>query len=131
MSRFMNRGSDDVRWCLAGKLNDVLAKIRFQGFNAFGFERCVQVNLFRRHAFAFDDESGRAVARDLLDEVVSFSRIARPMYPGSGVFRICRELCQILVEMKERFVFDAASLRSQIFPIVETAGSSEPPFAEK
>src|SRR5262245_18708362 len=131
MSRFMNSRSDDVRRCLAGKLNDVLTKIRFESFDALSFKCRVQMYLFRRHALTLDDEPRPALARECFDQVISFGRIARPMYPGSGLFRIRSELCRRLVQMKQRHVFDATSLRSEIFPIVETAGSCQPAFAEK
>ena len=54
MSRLMNSRRDDVRRSLAGQLDDVLAEISFQSFNTCGFERSVQMNLFRRHALALD-----------------------------------------------------------------------------
>ena len=41
------------------------------------------------------------------------------------------ELFEILIEMKQRFVFDGACLRTQLFPIRETPGGFEPALAKK
>ena len=100
MSSLVNGRSDDVRRRLAGKLDDVLAEISLERFNAFGLERGVQMNLFRRHALALDDESRTALARQSLDDVVRFGRVTGPMNLSTGSFGIRGELLEIPVEIK-------------------------------
>ena len=75
----MNRRRDDVRRRFAGKLDDVLTKIRFQGFDAGCLKRCVQMNLFGRHALALDDQPRLTFARNPFYDFIRFACITRPM----------------------------------------------------
>src|SRR6266404_2893593 len=89
------------------------------------------MNLFRRHALAFDDKSRGAFARESLNDVVSFRGITRPMNLRAGFFSIRGELFKILVEMKQRLVFDPACFSPQVLPIRKTSGSRKTPLAEQ
>ena len=49
-------GSDDVKRSVAGQLDDELAKIRLDGFDALRFEPLVQAHLLGKHRLALDNQ---------------------------------------------------------------------------
>src|SRR5205807_3911429 len=100
-------------------------------FDSFGFQRGIEMNLFSRHALALYRQARIPFASEPANDAVCFSRITRPMNLRACFRSVRLKLFEILIEMKQRFVFDGARLRAQVFPIRKTPGCFEPTLAEK
>ena len=60
----MNGRRDDVAWGFMLKLNEVLAKVRFNDFEACLFKMIVEVDFLRHHGLALGDEARIGAAAD-------------------------------------------------------------------
>ena len=106
-----------MRRRFAGKLNNVLSQICLQRLDSFGFQSGVEMNLFSRHALALYRQARVPVASEPANNAVCFSRITRPMNLRACFGSVRLELFEILIEMKQRFVFNGACLGTQVFPV--------------
>ena len=120
-----------MRRCFTGKLNNVLAQIRLQRFDSFGFQSGIEMNLFSCHALTLYRQAGISFASETTNYRVCFACITRPMNLGACFFSVRFELFEITIEMKQRFVFDGACLRAQVFPVRQTFGCFESALAKK
>src|SRR5678816_462565 len=75
------------------------------------------MDLLACHALRFDDHVGVFRADKADDDVASFFPIARPVDRRTCLSRIFREPLEILIEMKQGFVFDRPRSFAQTFPI--------------
>ena len=120
-----------MRRGFSGQLNDVFAQVSLNGRNAFGFQSSIQMNLLGRHALALDDQARAVFAGQFANDGVGFRSIARPMNLRAEFFSVRREFFQVSIKLKQRFVFDGPGLRTQLFPVAETARRLEPALAEQ
>ena len=63
----MNCWANEVRRLLVRNLEDEFCKVRLGDFDARGLEMMIQVNFFRGHALAFDDQSNLTICANLRD----------------------------------------------------------------
>src|SRR5687768_7458895 len=102
------------------ELNYVFAEIGFDYLHSSSFQRGVEMRLFRRHAFAFDDCSGLTLDRQAADNRICFYRVARPVNLRAAALCVLHKLFEVAIEMQQRVVFDRASLAPQSLPIRKT-----------
>src|SRR5688572_23836671 len=103
-----------------GELNYVFTEIGFDHLHAGSFEGIVEMRLFRRHAFAFDDCSGLTLYSKTTNNRICFDRITRPVNCGATTLGVLHKLFEVTIEMRQRVVFDRARLATQSLPIRKT-----------
>src|SRR6266550_8314159 len=124
-------GHDDVRWRLAGQLDDVLAQVRFHWLDVTPGEGRVEVDLLRGHALALHHRPGATPLGDRADEVARFGCIARPMHPCAGALGVRRELLEVAIQVLERLVLDRAGPVACTLPVRHRGEGRPPPLAEQ
>src|SRR5215831_4025683 len=93
---FVDRRGNNVRWCLAGQLDDVFTQIRFDDFVALLLQMRVEVNLLSSHRLALDD------------------------YVRADALRLCGEALEVLIQAGYGALFNSACLCPQFLGIAQS-----------
>lgn len=108
---------DDVAWWVpVVELENDLSKVGFEHFNAMIDQSMVDVDFFGDHGFALYHFLSATVFKDLDDLLHSFFVGLCEINVGTSFFSIFSELGQVIVEIVENVVADAACFFAQIFP---------------
>ena len=81
------------------ELDYVFAQISFDDLQPRIFKSVVQVRLFGRHAFAFDNRSRAPLRRNVADYGVRILAVFCPVKLNSARFSTRDELLEILIQM--------------------------------
>src|SRR5262245_13120181 len=87
-------------------LNDVFAEIRFDGLDAGGFQRVIEVNLLAGHRFRFNDLRSVALADQFDNDAACFVPIIGPMHASAAADHVFLERQQMLVELGQRLILE-------------------------
>ena len=113
----VQRWHNDVAWWVpVVQLQDDLSKVGFEHFNAMIDQSMVDVDFFGDHGFALYHFLSATVFEDLDDLLHSFFVGLCKVDMGAGFFCVFSELGQVIVEIVENVVADAACFFAQIFP---------------
>jgi len=116
---FVNRRGNNVRWRLAGQLDDVFAQICFNHFVATLLQMRVEVNLLSGHRLALDDHVRVDVLGNAGDNLACFSRVVRPVYLHTDAVRLRGEKFEVLIQACHGALFDGACLCAQFLSIAQ------------
>jgi hypothetical protein len=98
LARFMDGWSNDVRQRFSRQLDDLFPEVGLNHLIAVLFEMRVQVNLFRRHRFAFNDDFGLGLLGNRRNNLARFCSIVCPVNLTAKALNLRSEEFQILVE---------------------------------
>ena len=75
----VNGRHHDMGWFLAGHLNDKLAQVALNRFDALILQIMVQLNLFADHRFAFHHQLTVFIGNDVVNDLAGFGRCFCPV----------------------------------------------------
>jgi hypothetical protein len=110
------------------KLDDVLAKISFNSFEAFivqGFGEC---HFFRYHRLRLDNRLDISCMSESDDVLARLIGIFGEIYASTVLFNVVGQHSQVVVEMSDRVVLDRLPFISKLFPFGCIACRLESPF---
>ena len=110
MFQDMNGRRDDVARRFFSQLDDVFAEIRFDRFDAVLLEEIVQPDFFRDHRLALGHGLHVETAADIKDRLPGILGRRTPMHMPALLGDLPLESFKIIVEMRERVIFDVSGL---------------------
>src|SRR5580765_370036 len=114
----MDSRHNDVRRRFTGELNYPFAEVGLNWFDPSFFKSFVEVDLFTSHALGLYGHLGVLCADESDHDLTRLSSVTGPVDRGAGLFGIFREAFQILIEMKQRFLFDLPRTFTKPFPVI-------------
>ncbi len=96
----------DVAGRLPEQLHDALAQVRIDHLDATRLQVGVQTALFGQHRLAFDHAPHVAGGQQLMHDTVVGGGIARPVHLDTAGARLCLELLQVAIQMREHVRLD-------------------------
>ena len=117
LSGLVDCRGNDVGWCLASQLDNVLAKIRLHHLIAMLLQMRVEVNLLRGHRLALDDHPRAEALRQAGDNLTCLSRVVRPMHLHPDALGLRGEEFEVLIQTRHGSLLDRACLRTQFLGI--------------
>ena len=130
LAGFVNGRSNNMRWRLLGELNDVFAQVRFDHLVPEGFKVRIEMDLLRRHRFAFDDGLCPCLLRNLGDDPSCFGRIVGPMDVCPEALKLGGELLQIFVKVGNSVLFHRPGLGAEFFRVAQGRHRCHPAGSE-
>ena len=109
-------GSYDVKRSVAGQLDDVLAEVSLDGFDALRFELVVQAHLLGEHRLALDHEINIPALRHADDVAGRLGGVFCEEYVPSGLLDVLGEQIQVVVQIFYNVGLDLPSTLPEIFP---------------
>ena len=119
-------GRDDVIRSLLGKLNNVLAEVGFNHFDAARFQVMVEVNFLGDHRLRLHDQLDAALASQIRYELTGFAGVARPDEFAAAGGNVALQFFEVIIEMVERMFLDVVGVLTQ-FLIIGKVGDGVPP----
>ena len=113
------------------QLNNPFAQVGLNREKSDRFQRLVQVELFGRHAFRFDDQLRIFLTQQADDNRPGFSGVSGPVQFRSGTFRIVGKRSQVAIQMGQRFRLDLAAALAQRFPVVNRVQRQPAPLPKR
>ena len=120
-ARVVDRRGDEVRRPFAGELDDELAEIRLDDFDAGLLQRRVEVDLFRRHRLRFDDKFTLGALGDVEDDSAGVLGRGRPVDVATEALHGGFELLQIAVEVGEGVFLETFCVVAQAVTVGESS----------
>ena len=113
LAGLVQRRRDDVIRLFAGELDDVLAQIGFDRFDAVVFQMLVEMDFFGGHRLRFHDQLDAAIVRQIADEVARFRAVVRPDHFAAARDDVALQFLQIVVQMIQRVLLDIVRVLAQ------------------
>ena len=108
---------DDVARRLVGQLLDALTQVRLGHLDPAPLEVGRHAALLLEHRFALDQGLDFVGLEDVEDRGVVFVCIAGPVNVRAKLGRVCLELFEVLVQVRERVLLDLRSQLAQLLPL--------------
>jgi hypothetical protein len=115
----VDRRGNNVRWRLAGQLDNVFAQIRFDHFIAILLQMRIEMNLLGRHRLALDDDVRVDVLGNASDDLACLSCVVGPMHLHTHTLRLGGEVLEVLIQARYSALLDGACLCAQFFGIAQ------------
>ena len=109
----VHRRRNNVAGRLFRELDNVLAEIRLDGFDAGALQCLVDGDLFAHHGLALGDALGTDTPADTDDDVAGVLRRARPVDFSTVGLHALLESFQIKVQILQRVLFDTTGRAAQ------------------
>ena len=93
-------------WFLASHLNDKLAQVALNCFDALVLQIMVQLNLFADHRFAFHHQLTVFIGNDVVNDLAGFGRSFRPVNFNTQLGQIFFQLFQQCRQFGQRTLTD-------------------------
>ncbi|MNE02953.1 hypothetical protein D3C80_954380 [compost metagenome] len=108
------------------ELDDVLAHVRFQAFNALFSEDMVHLHLFADHRFALDHLPPLVSADDREDDAIGLVHRFRPVHCHTVAGQVLFQLLEQVGQLGERAGTDCIAQCAQVFSFMGIAESGCP-----
>ena len=113
----VQRGNDDVRGLVVAELQDQFGEVGFDGRDAGGLERGIQLDLGRGHGLDLDDLGGILFAQNVEDDGARFGGIRCPVNDAAGGGAAGFEFLEICAEIREDVSADGGGGGAQLLPV--------------
>ena len=110
----MDSRRDDMAWRFFPDLDEVFAKVCFDGPDAGGLQMIVDGDLLADHRFSLGDGSGVRVAANLQNGIAGIRGRWCPVNLSPGLGDLVFVFLQVEIEMRQRMLLDGARLIAQI-----------------
>ena len=119
----MDGRRNNMAWCFAAQLDDIFAKVGFHRRHACAFNRGIEVDLLRDHAFALRHGFCAAPFANLQHGGIGLRRSAGKMDMTAAGANLGLIGLHIKVEMGQRVIFYVSRGISQVFKFGQAGGS--------